>query len=293
MTYLLELIFMGTILGSLYGLIGMGFTIIYKSTKTVNLAQGEMLTFLTFLCYCFCVQLALPFWLAVFLTLCCAFLLGLLMELLFLRPMVGQPLLSVIMMTIGLSSLLHALVLAVWGPLPHSFPQIISNKPFYLLGTNLSRLGVFSLFVTIVFLMLFACFFRMTKAGLSMRATADSQLTAMSLGVRVNRVFGTAWGLSALTASLGGIIMGSLFGIDYMLGMMGLKAFPAIILGGLDSIPGAIAGGVIIGITENLAGGYLGKYVVGIRDIAPYLVMLIVLMIRPYGIWGSRKIERI
>ena len=293
MVYLLELLFAGAVLGAIYGLVGLGFTLIYKSTQTINIAHGEMLMLLSFVCYFFSAQAGLPFWLAVVLTFVTAFVLGLTIERLFLRPLIGQPLIAVIMMTVGLASVFHALVLALWGPMSHSYPAYLPEATIRIWGAGLPGFGLVSLAVIGLVLLVLALFFKFTRLGLAMRATADDQLAAQSTGIRVRRIFGLAWGISAMTAALGGLILGTMFGFDYMAGQIGLKAFPGIILGGLDSLAGAVAGGMIIGVVENLAGGYLDRYLVGIRDIAPYAFMLLVLMIRPYGLWGTRKIERI
>lgn len=293
MSLFLELVISGIALGAVYGLVALGFVLIFKSTGIFNLAQGQLVLIGAFMAFAFSVQAGLPFWLAAGFALVFSFLLGLLIERILLRPMIGQPVLSLVMMTIGLSITLRALVLFIWGPLPYSYPPYLPQEGLHIGPAIVPESYVFGLIVSVILLLCLFVFFRYSKLGLAMRATADDQQVAQSLGIPVSRIFGIGWAISSLTACVGGIVLGTLLSVTVLLGEVGLRSLPAAILGGLESLPGVVIGGLLLGIIENLSGGYLDSYIPGIKDVVPYVVMLIILMIRPYGLLGQKKIERV
>jgi branched-chain amino acid transport system permease protein len=198
------------------------------------------------------------------------------------------------MLTIGLSSLLRGIIQAIWGTDTRVFPQVFSQAPVNIMGIPVSQVYIWSVAFSIVFLILLSLFFKYTLFGISMRATANDQQAAMSMGISVKAIFAIAWCISAVVSAVGGILIGTINGINASLSSIGLKVFPAVILGGLDSIPGAIIGGFVIGILENLSGGYLDRFFGGgVKEVAPFVILVIILMIRPYGLFGTEEIEKV
>ena len=296
---MIETVIYGLIVGAVYGVVALGFVLIYKSSAVLNLAQGSLLMlggFITLSVYQFLPQGVGFFIVAVLLSMVIATLMGYGIERLALRPLIGEPLISVIMMTIGLNVLLHDIGYAIWGSGNFPYPENIIPIGFTtILGTSISYKYIFSLIIAAISLVLFTLFFRFTASGIAMRATADDQLASQSLGISVKRIFGDAWAIACMTAAIGGIIIGFLIGLNsYNTPLLGFKVLPVVLLGGLDSIPGAIIGGLIIGVTENLAGAYLDPLVGGgMKDLFPYILTMIILMVKPYGLFGWVRIERI
>ena len=296
---MIETVIYGLIVGAVYGVVALGFVLIYKSSAVLNLAQGALLMlggFITLSVYQSLPQGVGFFIVAVLITMVIATLMGYGIERLALRPLIGEPLISVIMMTIGLNVLLHGIGYAIWGSGNFPYPEGIIPIGFAtVLGTSISYKYIFSLIIAAISLVLFSLFFRFTRSGIAMRATADVQLASQSLGISVKRIFGDAWAIGCITAALGGIIIGFLIGLNsYNTPLLGFKVLPVVLLGGLDSIPGAILGGLIVGLTETLAGAYLDPLVGGgMRDLFPYILTVIILMVKPYGLFGWVRIERI
>jgi branched-chain amino acid transport system permease protein len=239
-------------------------------------------------------KLGLPFWLAFSATLGFAMLLGLLLERFILRQLIGEPIISVIMVTIGLSSILHGLTHVIWSPDYRSFPEIFPPEPldlgFAVVPSGLLWGFIFAAVATVLFILIF----KYTRIGVAMRATASDQQAAQSMGISVRWIFALSWSFGAVAAFIGGIVIGNISGISIYLGDIGLKVLAVIILGGLDSIGGAILGGLIIGILENLAGLYLDPLVGGgAKGVAPFFILVLIIMIRPYGLFGKKIIERV
>jgi branched-chain amino acid transport system permease protein len=235
-----------------------------------------------------------PFWAAFFLTMAFSVILALLIERLVLRPMIGEPAISIIMITIGLSLVLKSSVAAIWGVEISAFPSIFPETPLRVGEIIVSQVYVYTFLASMVFLVLFALFFKYSRMGIAMRATANSNQVALSMGISVKKVFAISWCVAAVVSAVGGILIGNINGVNITLSSVGLKVFPAVILGGLDSIPGAVLGGLIIGVLENLSGGYLDQFVGGgIKEVAPFVVLVIILMIKPYGLFGTEEIERV
>jgi branched-chain amino acid transport system permease protein len=280
--------------GGVYGLIALGFVLIYKATSVLNLATGEFMTLGAFICFSAMTQMSAPFYIAFLLTMAAAAVLGIVVERVVLRPLIGEPIIAVIMVTIGLASILKGLTHMIWSPQYRSFPPIFPPQPLDL-GFAIVPSGLLWGFVfAVIFTALFTVIFKYTRTGLAMRATAGNQQAALSMGISVKSVFALSWTFAALTAAVGGIIIGNISGISIHLGHIGLKVLAVIILGGLDSIVGAIIGGFIIGILENFAGVYLDSLVGGgIKEVVPFVILVIIIMIRPYGIFGRVTIERV
>lgn len=294
--YLLQLVISGLVVGSIYSAVALGFVIIYKATRVVNFAQGELLMVGAYVCYAFLVQMHVPFGVALLLTILFSMVLAMIVERLVLRPMIGEPIISIIMVTIGLSLVLRSAVSVVWGTdilvyEPKLFPQAM----LMVLGVPVSLEFVWCFVLSIFLLAVFSVFFKYSKAGVAMRATAFNQQVAQSMGISVKKIFALSWIISAVVSGIGGVLIGNINGINNTLYHFGLKVFPATILGGLDSILGAALGGMIIGVLENLFDGAASTYfdLAGVKEVAPYIILVVILMIKPYGLFGTKEIERV
>ncbi len=294
MELFLQLVITGIVIGSIYALLALGFTLIYKATDVVNFAQGELLLVGAYICLHTTVTFKVPFLAAFFLTLVFTFLMGFFIEKIFLRRMIGEPIISIIMLTIGLSSVLRAIVTIIWGTDTRTFPEVFSQAPIMVFGLSISRVYIYSIFAVAVFLALFTVFFKKSKVGVAMRAVASDQQAALSMGIDVKRIFALSWAIAAVVSAVGGIFLANINGVNTSLAHFGLKVFPVVILGGLDSIVGAIVGGLIIGVLENLAGGYIDPLIGGgAKELFPFVIMVLVLMIKPYGLFGTVEVEKV
>jgi len=293
--YYLQLLVSGLVIGSIYSLVALGFVIIYKATKVVNFAQGELVMVGAYICFSLTVQAKLPFLAAFFLTLAFSFILGIAIERLILRPMIGEPIISVIMVTIGLSSVLKSLVQLFWGTQIQVFPPVLPQEPVMIAGLPVAPVYLAAFALSIILFLIFSAFFKYSRLGIAMRATAFDQQAAASMGIGIKNIFALSWCIAAMVSSIGGIILGNINGINAQLGHLGLKVFPAVILGGLDSLLGAALGGLIIGVLENVCDGAAKEFLGlgGFKDVAAFLFLVIILMIKPYGLFGAREIERV
>lgn len=293
----LQFLLSGIAVGSIYALAALGFVLIYKSSRVINFAHGQFIAIGAFATYALATWAKLPFWLAALLAILATAFLGFAVEKIFLKRMVGQPIISVIMVTIGLASVLDGLMyLTPFGSGNFSYPPFLPPGGLSLGGVNISYTQLLAIGFTAIFLLLFTWFFRRSTLGVSMRAVADDQMASMSVGVSVERVFALAWAVAGLTAAAAGIVVGTVSGLNQggLIGI-GLAVFPAVILGGLDSIPGAVVGGVTIGVLQQLAAGYLNQYVPGggTEYVLPFVVLLVMLWFKPYGLFGIEEIERV
>jgi len=217
-----------------------------------------------------------------------------LLEMMVIRPMVGEPVLSVIMVTLGLANVLRGLTGLVFGYEEYQFPNPFPEEPIIVLGAAVNQAEIYTILSTAILLVIFFFFFKYSSSGISMRATAEDAKTAFLMGINVKRVFTASWAIASLVATIAGVCLASFTFLEPIMGHTGLKALPAMILGGLDSVVGAIIGGLLIGVIENLAGFYLEDYLgSGINDIAAYVLVLIIMMVRPYGLFGTKEIERV
>ncbi|MFH1807052.1 MAG: branched-chain amino acid ABC transporter permease [Pseudomonadota bacterium] len=292
---LFQLLLNGLIVGTLYGVVAMCFVLIYKSTQVINFAQGEFLLIGAWVCYAFLVEMQMPFWMGFIFTLLFMMAFGVVLQLVVLRPMIGEPVISVIMVTIGLSIFFQAATKWIFGATTASYPRVFETQSISIGGMMIETAYVMSFVISLVIMAAFYWFFKYSKLGLAMRATAFDQQVAQSLGISVKTVFAMSWAISALVSGVAGIVIGMVNGVSSALSIIGIKVFPAVILGGLDSIIGAIVGGVIIGLLENTAEFVDGQYLHwgNLYSIAPFYVLIIILFIKPYGLFGTKNIERI
>ncbi len=290
MDVFLQLTVSGLSNGMIYALAAVGFVVIYKASEVINFAQGELLLFGAYLSFATIAQVGLPWGIGVALTLALAVGIGLAVERTVLRPLVGEPVISMIMVTIGLSSVLRALVNAVWGPRPRTFPTFLPPGGIEVYGAVLGADRLVVIPVAAVVLALLGLFFRYTRDGIAMRAVADDQQAALSMGISIPRIFAVAWALAAVSAAVGGMMLGNIVGLSQNISAIGLRVFPVVVLGGLDSIAGAVIGGAVIGLLEAYTGGYVGE---GLNLVVPFVVLILVLMVRPYGLFGKPIIERV
>ncbi|MBN1613696.1 MAG: branched-chain amino acid ABC transporter permease [Deltaproteobacteria bacterium] len=292
MNFFMQLLVNGICVGFLYGISAMGFVMIFKSSSVLNFAHGELIAIGAFLFLVLVTWAQLPIALSFFITLAGCFALGFIVERLFLRPLIGEPLIFVIMLTVGLAAMFKGLILLIFGGNLHTYPRFLPASLGIDYGpVNIPPVYVATLIIGITFLVLFGLFFKYSSQGIYMRSVADNQRAALSLGVHVRRVFALSWAIAALVAGMSGIVLGIINGINvHDLSSIGLKVFPVVILGGLDSIGGAIIGGIIIGLLETFTGGYISP---SLRDVVPYIVLVFILMVKPYGLFGLVEIERV
>ncbi len=303
--FVLEGVVVGLAVGSIYALIAVGFTVLYKSTKILNLAHGELVLFGGYLAVAVTTALGvfpLPaaFALGVAVTLLAAAALGFGVERAVMRPLFGQPLLSVIIVTLALGYVVRGVMVGIWSGETRTFPPVVPATVVQVAGVPVSLVGVWSAAAAAVLLVGFSVFFRYSRWGIAMRAASNEQLTASALGVSLKRVFAYAWAFAAISGAVGGVLLGLWLGVNFALASAGLKALAAVILGGLDSVPGAILGGLLVGVVETVLGGFIESHVRvggfplhGFKEVTAYLVILLALMVRPYGLFGTEHIERL
>jgi branched-chain amino acid transport system permease protein len=292
--FLLALLLNGASIGLMYALIALGFVLVYKATDAINFAQGEFVMMAGLIAAAVLGPEGTWLILAILVTLAVMVGFGFALERVVLRPLLGRPVVAVIMATIGLAAVLRGLTPIVFGSSTMGVLLPIGDEPINIGPASLPPIQVLGAGVAILFFVAFGWFFKKSRMGVAMRAVADNQQVAQAMGINVERYFAIAWAMTGVVSALGGIVWGSMLGVDIQLALVGLKVVPVVILGGLDSIGGALVGGVIVGIVESLAAGYLDPYVGGgTKDFAPYVLMILVLMFRPYGIFGRRQIERV
>ena len=256
MEFFLQLFFQGLSIGFLYALAALGFVMIFKSSSVLNFAHGELLAIGAFIFLVLAAWLKLPIWLAFLITIMGSFALGFIIERLFLRPLIGEALIEVIMLTVGLAAMFKGMMLFIFGGNLHNYPDFLPKNLTIQMGNiNIPPVYVATFIIGLIFLVIFGLFFKYSSQGIYMRSVADNQPAALSLGVHVRRVFALSWAIAALVCAMSGIILGIINGINvHDLSHVGLKVFPVVILGGLESIGGAIIGGVIIGLLETFTG---------------------------------------
>ena len=294
MEVFLQLLITGVMVGSIYALVALGWTLIYKCSGVLNLAMGELTLIGAYVCLSF-YNWGVPFLLALAGTLAVGFVLGLLTERLFLRRLIGESLLTVIMVTVGLSFFFKGIVAFIWGVETRVFsPPVFPAAPLKLGNIVIGQVYLWSFVAALILLVVFVAFFKYTRWGLSMQATADDEMASISLGVNAKFVYALAWAIAFMAAGVGGTLLGNINGLNISVGTLGLLVLPAVVFGGMNSIPGAIFGGITIGILQNLADGYLSRFTPGgVKEIAPFAIMVIVLLFKPYGLWGWVRIERV
>jgi branched-chain amino acid transport system permease protein len=292
MEFCLQLLIQGLSVGFLYALAALGFVMIFKSSSVLNFAHGELLAIGAFIFLALSVWWKLPIYLSFLLTLVGTFAMGFVIERLFLRPLIGEALIEVIMLTVGLAAMFKGLLLVIFGGNLFNYPDFLPAGLTIKWGAiNIPPVYVASFIIGIIFLSIFGFFFKYSSQGIYMRSVADNQPAALSLGVHVRRVFAMSWAIAALVCAISGVILGIMNGINvHDISVMGLKVFPVVILGGLESIGGAIIGGLIIGILETFTGGYVST---SLKEVIPYIVLVFILLVKPYGLFGLVEIERV
>ena len=271
----------GTALGCVYALIALGFVLIYKATKIINFSQGEIMMICTYACYTFVTYMHLNFLVSFILTFFFGFLVGSFLERIFIRPLIGYPILPVVIATIGISMVLQAIAGMIWGFEPQELNPF-SITPHKFLMISISPVHLWTIIITLGLVLAFSLFFRYTYIGISLRAIAEDLLGAMASGIAVRKMFNFTWGLASAISAIAGILVAPIIFLHPHMGSVGLRALPAAVLGGFGSIPGAIVGGLILGLSETIAGLYLPKEV---KDVFPWLVLFLVLIIKPEGLF--------
>jgi branched-chain amino acid transport system permease protein len=290
--FTLVLLTNGVMIGLMYALIALGFVLIYKATDAINFAQGEFVMFAGFIAAG--AAGLVGFWVSALLAVAGMVALGFGLERVVLRPLIGRPVIAVVMATIGLAAVLRGFATLVFGAGNRSIDMPVPDEPLNLGPVMIPPVQLVGAGVSLVFLAVFTWFFLKTRIGIAMRAVADGQQVAMAMGIDVRRYFALAWAMAGVVSALGGVVWGAMLSVDNQLALVGLKVFPVVILGGLDSVVGAVVGGLIVGVVENLAAGYFDPYVGGgTKDFVPYILMIVALMIRPEGMFGRRRIERV
>ena len=280
----------GLLSGGLLALVALGFVLIYKGTGVINFAMGEFMMLGAYFLYTAHVMWGLPLWMALPATLAAVAACAALVERAILRPLSGQPVISVLMATMGLASALHGGVDAIWGGRNYEMPQLLPRKPLFIGDVMIPGQVLWSFVLAAVVIVLFTLYFRRSRTGVAMRAAASDPVTAYVLGIDVRAMQRLTWIYAGLVGAMAGMIVASMTSLSPALGGAALGVLAVIILGGLDSIAGAIVAGLIVGLLESLTAGYLGGKV---RDIVPYVVVLVILLVRPYGLFGTRQIERL
>jgi branched-chain amino acid transport system permease protein len=294
----------GILAGGPLALMALGLVLIFKSSYIFNFAQGQLILLGALITWWFAVEAEFPLWISILLALGISALLGLTIERLALRPMTGQPLLSIILMTLGLSQVLQGLAFLIFGGTQRNFPQIFSaadpykitlpftyqdNPVILILKQNL----VWSFVVALLGVVVIGAFFRFTRIGLAMRGASEDHELAQSIGLRIHQIFGVSWLLAGMVATTAGVLLATSSGLDLSLSVVVLAAFPAVLLGGLESIPGTIIGGLLIGLSQGIVAASKIQVIRSASEIMPYVVLLLVLLIRPEGLFGQKRIERI
>jgi branched-chain amino acid transport system permease protein len=289
MTDFIQLTVYGLANGAVLALAALGFVLIYKATRVINFAQGELLLIGAYLFYTAFVLLRLPLLVAVVAGVVAATVLGVAVERVVLRPLIGEDPIAVIMVTIGLAAILRSTVQMFYGTTPRQMPSVLPTGSVDIAGgpVPLNRLAVVG--IAAVALAAFSAFFRWSRHGIAMRAVADDQQAALVQGISVRRMFALAWALAAVSALLGGVLLADITEVSQNLANFGLIVFPVVILGGLDSVPGTIVGGVVIGLLSQYAEGVSS----GASQVVPYVALVLILLVRPYGLFGQVRIERV
>ncbi|MBT3175721.1 MAG: branched-chain amino acid ABC transporter permease [Desulfobacula sp.] len=297
MSYFFQIVVSGIVVGSIYALAALGLVLVYKSSRVANFAHGQIIAAGAFITYFLTVTLAIPIFFSFLASMIITFFLAMSVERIFLRRLIGEPIISVIMVTIGLGSILDGLIyLTPFGSENFSFPTFLPHEPLSFGGVSISWTQLVGVIITFILIGGFSWFFKKSTVGISMRAVSDDQFASMSVGISVPKVFGLAWATAGLSAAAAGCIIGNITGLNFdTLHSFGIVVFPVIILGGLDSILGAVVAGIIMGLIQQFASGYLdGNFgLFGTGDVMPYIILLIILLFKPHGLFGIHEIERV
>jgi branched-chain amino acid transport system permease protein len=284
----------GVMVGGVYSLVALGFVIIYKSTGVINFALGQLLAIGAMVLWTFLVPLSLPFWAASLLSFGCMAVVGILIERLCIRPMTGQPIMAVIVMTIGLSAFLDSMIPSVFGGVEQAYPPFFPSGGISFMGLSASYEYFLSFLMALLLVSIFLYFFHNSRKGITMRAVADGHDIARSCGVRVGSIFSLTWIIACVSVTVGGFLLGSIESVSPSLSSIAMLVFPVVILGGLDSVRGCMIAGPLVGALQMLAIAYIDPITEGgAGDVIPYVIIMLTLIFRPHGIFGQVHIERI
>lgn len=296
MTFFFQLFVTGLALGMMYALIAIGFVIIFKCSQAFNIAQGQIVMLGAYIGYTFLMPLRLPVWIAIIASIGVGVVMGLVIERLALRPLLGQPALAIVMMTIALAGVMDGIAIMGWGGNYVTYHDVLPELTLKLGAVSVPPSSLLGLIVSVIVVAILMFIFRYTKIGLAMRATAEDEQVTRSLGIKATMVYALVWVIACVVGVVGGVLLGGVSGVSPPLSEIGLKALAVVILGGLDSIGGAILAGVMLGILENLAAGYLDPLMPsggGLAGVFPFIIMLAVLILKPHGLFGLKRIERV
>jgi len=294
MAELLQYTITGLAVGMVYALIALGFALIWKSSSVANLALGQLVLISSWFTYGMLVQAKLPYWIGFPMTILFAIFLGWMIERFTLRPLIAQPILSLITVTLGVAYFLEGVVTFIWPMSVAALPRFFPQEPVHIGPAVVSQEYIWAAGISLLLFGLLSLFFKYHKMGIAMRATADDQMAVQACAIPVTSVFSTSWIFACIVAAIGGVLISSIGGITFGLVETGLKSFSVVILGGLDSFIGCMVAGPIIGLCENIGGGYLTPLIgPGIKDIIPFIIIIIVMIVKPYGLFGETRIERI
>lgn len=295
MSFFAQMLVNGILTGGIYALMALGIVIIYKSSSVFNFAHGPIVALSAFVLWQLTVDWDLPIWFSIPMILLYIGLFSYLVQRLMLQPLTGQSIMTTIMATIALGEVISGVVILFWPGPGRRLPDLIPKAQYQFSGINISAESLISFLICGLCFWIFYLFFQKTKIGLAMRGTAEDHMLAQSEGIRVNFIFVVSWLVAVVIAAIGGTLMSSLYGVSYdSLNALGMKALAVVILGGLESVTGALVGGLVIGVVESMANGYMDPIVGGgAGEIAPYFALLLALLIRPYGFFGHRRIERV
>jgi len=297
MSYFFQIVVSGIVVGSIYALAALGLVLVYKSSRVANFAHGQIIAAGAFITFFLTVTVGIPIFFSFLASMLITFFLAMSVEKIFLRRLIGEPIISVIMVTIGLGSIIDGLIyLTPFGTENYSFPPFLPQAPLTLGGVSISWTQLVGVIITFILIGGFSWFFKKSTIGISMRAVSDDQFGSMSVGISVPKVFGLAWATAGLSAAAAGCIIGNITGLNFdTLHSFGIIVFPVVILGGLDSILGAVVAGIIMGLIQQFASGYLdGNWGLnGTGDVMPYIMLLIILLFKPHGLFGIHEIERV
>jgi len=294
MAELLQYVITGLTVGMVYALVALGFVLIWKSSGVANLALGQIVLISSWFTYGMLVQAGFPLWLGLPLVALFGLVLGWIIERFILRPLIAQPILSLITVTLGLAYFIEGVVTFVWPWSVAGLPRIFPQEPIHIGTAVVSQEYLWAAVISLVLFVLLSLYFKYSRMGIAMRATADDQMAVQACGIPVTKIFSRSWMFACVLAAIGGILISSIGGITYGLVHTGFKAFSVVILGGLDSFLGAVVAGPIIGLAENVGGGYLTPLTwPGVSEIIPFIIIIIVMFLKPYGLFGEVRIERI
>jgi len=294
MNELLQYTITGITVGMVYALIALGFVLIWKSSGVANLALGQLVLLFSWFTFGMLEQVGMPVWLGLIVVVLFALLLGWMIERFVLRPLIAQPILSLITVTLGLAYLIEGVATTIWPWSIDALPRLFPQEPVHIGTAVVSQEYLWAAVISLVLFILLTLYFKYSRMGIAMRATADDQMAVQACGIPVTKIFSRSWMFACVLAAVGGILMSSIGSISYGLVHTGLKAFSVVILGGLDSFLGAIVAGPIIGLAENIGGGYLTPLTwPGVKDVIPFIIIVIVMFLKPYGLFGEERIERI